>query len=308
MNRNINNLTAQEADVLFALSEHGTIMKAADSLGISYNTFRRRLASAQEKLGIELFYLESGSYRMQKGADNILRLLRRIRSMVQGSIEEAISLSDKSLPPTIRYCYTPLTRTSDMVRNLEFLTQKYPGRQFDMVPYEGTMNERLRMRRDFGREFTIWPAFGGDTKLGKYPFQPVFEEELVLVAGPADPLASFLRIVPQQLKGREIIVASDQVNRYFPEAARLLCKSAEGLGVRYSNTMDMNLLNDGMKYGLPILVPESWTDMYPQMSKIRISLSRNEVDGELFSAEDEIITDSNLVSLKIPFGYYYWNE
>lgn len=304
----LNHLSREEAEAVILLAEYGTLTKGAELCSIGLSTFRRRILSAQKKMGIKLFEKENRRFHLQPGGELIVETLKHLRRLVDAASAETESLQARPVPDTIRYCYTPLTRTSDMIHNLEFLNRKYPDMMFEMVAYEGTFNERMRMLNDFGKEFTIWPGFKGDKKLESYFFQQVFSEELVLVVGSAHPFSSFDSITPDQLKGREIYAAGRNVNYYLAEAAGILSSLTEDLIIHYSTSMDIHLLNSGMKYNLPVLVPESWSNMYPQMHKVRIRIGRHELAHGTFRIEKDQFPGKNLVPLMIPYGYYHCGE
>lgn len=90
-----------------ALARHGTLMGAAEKLGVSYTTVARRIRSLEHKLDVILFEQTSGGYllthegilalrdaeAMETGSDNISRKLKGSHTKVEGELTVTFPLS-----------------------------------------------------------------------------------------------------------------------------------------------------------------------------------------------------------------------
>jgi DNA-binding transcriptional LysR family regulator len=202
----VRRVTLRELRLLAAIAHSGSILKAAQEVGLSQPALSKALADLEETLGVRLFdRTNRGVEPTPHGSVFIRRALAVIDEMRRG-VEELKVLTD-STGGEIRMGGTPTMCGGFLSHAVASMGSERPGIRYKLLELE---SERLAMEVrnrlidiGIGREPPVRPD-------GELSFERLFDDPLYVVAGADHPLARRRRITLADLADQRWVLPMPQ--------------------------------------------------------------------------------------------------
>jgi DNA-binding transcriptional LysR family regulator len=211
-------VTLRELRLLLAVSRSGSILKAAENVGLTQPAVSRAIADLEDTIGVRLFD------RTNRGVEETPQgriLLDRTRGMFEEmrlAIEEIDAVADATVGE-VRIGGTPAMCGGLLAHAVSLVVAARPGVRHQVQEMEAErLASAIRARGldlALGRE----PATQAD---GEIAFEKLFDDHLFVVAGQRHPLASQRRVLPRHLAEQRWLLpdAESQTYRQVDAALR----------------------------------------------------------------------------------------
>jgi LysR family cyn operon transcriptional activator len=183
-----------------ALAERLNFTQAAAQSHVTQSTLSHQIRQLEEQLGQALFERTKRRVTLTAAGELFLPKAMRALSELDGGIA-LLSASPTELTGQLRVGTTPTFNVDVIPRALAAFTERHPGMRVvveeDMAT--GIVQKVLSGHSDFAVAYQ-------PPDEAKLSFEPLCNEELVLVVGPRHPLASRRRVRVVELHRRELIL------------------------------------------------------------------------------------------------------
>lgn len=147
---------------ILAVAEEGSLAGGARRLGVNHTTALRRIAAAEERLGLRLFERQPGGYVLTAGGEDLVQTARSIDDSV-AALERRLAGQDLRLSGTIRLTTTDTLMGSLLPSLLAGFHTAHPGIMVE-VTVSNAMFSLTRREADVAIRPTIQPP---DTLVGR---------------------------------------------------------------------------------------------------------------------------------------------
>ncbi len=170
-------------ELLKAISESGTLRKAADQLGISQSALSHRLAEAERRLGAALFEREGRRLRLLPAAERLTQTALQLLPALQRAESDFIQLS-RDATTVVRFGVAAYSCYHWLPGFMHWLEKQAPGLQLELVA--AATQHPIRSLLDGSVDLVMAP---GDPATPGINTAPLFNDELVMILPPGHPLA-----------------------------------------------------------------------------------------------------------------------
>lgn len=147
---------------ILAVAEEGSLAGGARRLGVNHTTALRRIAAAEERLGLRLFERQPGGYVLTAGGEDLVQTARGIDDSV-AALERRLAGQDLRLSGTIRLTSTDTLMGSVLPSLLADFHAAHPGILVE-VTVSNAMVSLTRREADVAIRPTAQPP---DTLVGR---------------------------------------------------------------------------------------------------------------------------------------------
>lgn len=216
--------------MLKAISESGSLGKAADNLDITQSALSHRLAEAERRLGGALFEREGRRLRLTPAGSAMTQTAQQILPALQRAEADFIRIANQA-DQLIKIGVAAYSCFHWLPVFLRRIKHSHPGLQIELVS-AATQNP---MRSLFENQADLVLAPGHQTQSGIIS-QPLFTDELVLITPPDHPLAERPYIQAEDLQQENYLTYSRTAQPGF-EYERFIRPS--GMAPRYVQVVEM---------------------------------------------------------------------
>jgi DNA-binding transcriptional LysR family regulator len=188
----------RQLNALVAVADHGSFSAAADSLATVQSNVSAHVRKLEDELGAVLVDRAAG--KLTDAGELVVARARRIIVEIDALAADVIAL-DREVSGTVRIGVIGTTARWLVPQLLTVLPARYP--LLRLVVIEATTNGLDAQLASGQVDIAILnlPAAGVELRT-----MPLFEEDLVLVAGPDDPLAARETLEIADLEGRPLLL------------------------------------------------------------------------------------------------------
>ncbi|MFI7005887.1 LysR family transcriptional regulator [Streptomyces sp. NPDC050145] len=180
-----------------AVADEGQIQIAAQELGITQQAASKRIAALERRLGVRLFTRTPRGARLTLDGQTFLP---HARALTEAADRAAASVRPGSRPLRVDVLGTNLI-TNGLLHDFH---RDHPGVPLDVVAL-GDGRAALEGVRDGGLDAAFWVSRVPDRRLPPgMTAARVVDEPVVLVTGPAHPLADAAEVTPGDLAGHRL--------------------------------------------------------------------------------------------------------
>jgi DNA-binding transcriptional LysR family regulator len=200
-------LKPRDLHVLLAVAEHGNMAKAAERLAISRPVVSKTIADLEKMLGVRLLDRTSHGVEPTLYGRALLKRSAAVFDELRQSVEEIKFLADPGAGE-LRVGCNEVMAAGLVSAVVDRLSQQYPGLVFQMELVDTAVPTRLVRERKC--ELIVGPSrlLEPDSDLEA---EPLFCEQLLVVAGPRSKWASQRKIALAQLVDEPWIQAHHEV-------------------------------------------------------------------------------------------------
>lgn len=184
-------LSLRQMRILLAVAEQGGVVRAAQMLHVAQPGISRALAELESGLRVKLFDRTPHGMSMTVFGEALLRRVRTIFAELHDAGEELKSLQDGAYGH-MTIGLTPLLAAGALPRLLSALLVQRPG--FALSVVEGSADFLLAELRARNIDIVLGRTPPPAKRAGDLDYQHLYDEKLLLVSGPGNPLARRQRI------------------------------------------------------------------------------------------------------------------
>lgn len=296
-------ITLRQLEIFIAVAETAQVTKASKKLFVTQSAVSMALAELENQLGGSLFDRHGRSLLLNARGRYLLPLAKDIASQV-GSIESIMSERNDTLEGHIEMVASTTLGNYILPYLIGAFKRVHPKVHINMLVYNTMYSEKLVLDRKMDLGFVEGPLSGKDEVLSK----PWFNDELMILCGPTDPLAhNEVFDMESDLKGKKWIMREhgsgtvatirskfgsymDEVNIVMemghPEAIKRAVESGAGITCLSALTICREVENGWLK-SLKI----AGLDMKRQLNIIQ------RIDTELSDAHAEFLSFCEVMTL-----------
>lgn len=275
---NTNDLLRDWGDIrlFLAVLDHGSLVGAADALGLTQPTVGRRLAGMEERFGTPLFVRSGRRMQLTDAGEGILESARRMESEMF-AIERSLEVHSTALVGEVTISATEGTGTEWLVPVLYDFHQEYPeivvkvqieSRTVDLVHREADIALRLGRPSQpalIARHLT-------NVGFGLYA-SPAYLQRMGVPATTAD-------LARHEMVGLDMGQGRMAMDRVFPSEENI-----EGKIVYLTNSPAAQLAAVESGFGIGV-VSHRWASMRPGLSRVLPDYNAAELELWLVSHEE----------------------
>ncbi|MDS1141256.1 LysR family transcriptional regulator [Pusillimonas sp. SM2304] len=168
-------IDATTVQLVLAISEEGSISRAADKLNLAVAAASRRISGLERQLGTKLFMRVSHGVRLTESGQKLLQHIRQIDNLVHRLQDDAQAISQGregrvviGAPKTVVIQF--------LARDIAFIQQRYPGITVQVIEENSKIVQQLL--RDKVIDVGIYEKKSGFLDLARYDYR---QDQLVLV-------------------------------------------------------------------------------------------------------------------------------
>jgi DNA-binding transcriptional LysR family regulator len=179
-------ISPRDLHVFLAVTEEGSMAKAAARLAVSRPVVSRAIADLERALGVALLDRAPEGVSPTRHGEALLHRARAVFDELRQGVEDLAALSDPNAA-TLRIGSAPVSEAGLVARVIERLSRRYPRMRF--VTVSGTVASRMEALRD--RRVDVWVARAHTDEPGPdYLFEPLMYERMYVVTDAGSPWAS----------------------------------------------------------------------------------------------------------------------
>lgn len=222
-------LTVNELEAFLLLADTCNFRQAADRFHISQPALSRIIQSAERKLDARLFDRSTRHVALTPSGEELLPIARRIVAEFHDSLSD-LSEFVAGRKGRITIACLPSAAAALLPRAMLAFERTHPRVTLALVPMSDEyVQERVADgRADFG--MSVAPATPG-----RVAFEPVAQDDFVLICSANDPLASRVRVDWRVLASRPL-VASGSSSSIRPLVDRVLAETGLAIAPKYEAT------------------------------------------------------------------------
>jgi len=195
-------ITLRQLEIFIAVAETAQVTKASKKLFVTQSAVSMALAELENQLGGSLFDRHGRSLLLNARGRYLLPLAKDITSQV-GSIESIMSERNDTLEGNIEMVASTTLGNYILPYLIGAFKRVHPKVHINMLVYNTMYSEKLVLDREMDLGFVEGPLSGKDEVLSK----PWFNDELMVLCGPTDPLAqNEVFDMESDLKGKKWIM------------------------------------------------------------------------------------------------------
>jgi DNA-binding transcriptional LysR family regulator len=191
--------------IFHAVASHLSFSRAAEALGITQPAVSIQIHELEKSLGVTLFHRQPRGLRITEVGETVLAYSQQIFSLSKKLTETVREIQDLSTGHlTLGASTTPGEFVLPMA--VGRFRQIYPGVRVKLV----IANTRTIIQRLLNREMDL--GMVGDRpqdRSGELEMTNYLDDEIVLVAAPAHPLARHRTVTPEQVAAEGLIVREE---------------------------------------------------------------------------------------------------
>ncbi|MFZ0845625.1 MAG: LysR family transcriptional regulator [Pseudolabrys sp.] len=197
-------VSMSDLEILYAVSQFGSMAKAAAELRISQPAISRAVAEMETTLGVRLLDRSRRGVVPTLYGDALARRANAVLDEVKHGIKEIEFLSDPTAGELYIGSPEPLTDAL-LPEVVQRFWRQYPRVLIDIIPSLAGNFENLRARKIDFQVNRLLPGFSGDDIL----VEPLFDERIFIVAGLRNPWARRNKIKLADLADEKWIVQNN---------------------------------------------------------------------------------------------------
>lgn len=178
-------ITLRQLEIFIAVAETAQVTKASKKLFVTQSAVSMALAELENQLGGSLFDRHGRSLLLNARGRYLLPLAKDITSQISG-IENIMSERNDTLEGHIEVVSSTTLGNYIMPYLIGAFKRVHPKVQVNMLVYNTKYAEKLVLDGKMDVGYVEGPL----TDTGKLNIRPWFEDELVVLCGPNDPLAN----------------------------------------------------------------------------------------------------------------------
>ena len=195
-------ITLRQLEIFIAVAETAQVTKASKKLFVTQSAVSMALAELENQLGGSLFDRHGRSLLLNVRGRYLLPLAKDITSQV-GSIESIMSERNDTLEGHIEMVASTTLGNYILPYLIGAFKRVHPKVHINMLVYNTMYSEKLVLDGKMDLGFVEGPLSGKDEVLSK----PWFNDELMVLCGPTDPLAhNEVFDMERDLKGKKWIM------------------------------------------------------------------------------------------------------
>ena len=190
----------RQLEIIRAIADSGSFTAAGEKLHVSQSAISRQVLLLEDELGEPVFHRIGRRIRITSAGESLLQLSHRVFQDLQDTVS-AIGDKRESLKGTMR-----------LVGGMTVCLYAFPALLAEVRRIHPALDVKITVG-SAERSIAMLRSGAGDLGLLTLPVEaadlvsvPVLEEELLLVAYPAHPLAGRTKIVPTDLDGQPFIL------------------------------------------------------------------------------------------------------
>jgi DNA-binding transcriptional LysR family regulator len=190
----------RQLEIIRAIADSGSFTAAGEKLHVSQSAISRQILLLEDELGEPVFHRIGRRIRITPAGESLLQLSHRVFQDLQDTVS-AIGDKRESLKGTMR-----------LVGGMTVCLYAFPALLAEVRRIHPALDVKITVG-SAERSIAMLRSGAGDLGLLTLPVEaadlvsvPVLEEELLLVAYPAHPLAGRTKIVPTDLDGQPFIL------------------------------------------------------------------------------------------------------
>jgi len=195
-------ITLRQLEIFIAVAETAQVTKASKKLFVTQSAVSMALAELENQLGGSLFDRHGRSLLLNARGRFLLPLSKDIICQV-GNIETIMSERNDTLDGSIEIVASTTLGNYILPYLIGAFKRVHPNVHVNMLVYNTRHAERLVYDKEMDIGFVEGPLSGRD----EIQWRPWFEDELVVLCGPTDPLAhNEVFDINRDLKGKKWIM------------------------------------------------------------------------------------------------------
>jgi DNA-binding transcriptional LysR family regulator len=195
-------ITLRQLEIFIAVAETAQVTKASKKLFVTQSAVSMALAELENQLGGSLFDRHGRSLLLNARGRFLLPLSKDIVSQVS-SIETIMSERNDTLEGKIEVVASTTLGNYIMPYLIGAFKRVHPNVHVNMLVFNTRFAEKLVLEREMDVGFVEGPVSGSED----LQWRPWFEDELVVLCGPTDPLAhNEVFDINRDLKGKKWIM------------------------------------------------------------------------------------------------------
>lgn len=195
-------ITLRQLEIFIAVAETAQVTKASKKLFVTQSAVSMALAELENQLGGSLFDRHGRSLLLNARGRFLLPLAKDITGQVT-NIETIMSERNDTLTGTIQAVASTTLGNYILPYLIGAFKRVHPNVHVNMLVYNTRHAEKLVLDKEMDIGFVEGPLFDND----EMQWRRWFEDELVVLCGPTDPLAhNEVFDIRQDLKGKKWIM------------------------------------------------------------------------------------------------------
>jgi molybdate transport repressor ModE-like protein len=180
--------------LLVAVNDHGTLMRAAAHVGMSQPAATQAIGELERLLELPLFDRQPRGMRLSEAGQVLLPVVRQVLQALERSLQ-AMAALDEGARGLLRVGAIPAAMVRLVEASLPVLAERHPRLQLQV--FESTPTQLLNELAAGGLDMILTRA---PPDLGaRFCFEPLASDEAVVIAGPGHPLADRSRVSLEDL-------------------------------------------------------------------------------------------------------------
>lgn len=255
-------------DTFLMTADCGSFSRAAEKLYISPNAVIKQINLLENELGVTVFRRTNHGIQLTDAGKSLYHDAKRIIRLSKDAVQKAKQI-ERAESRTIRIGTSLLRPCKTIVDLWASVSEKHPGIELQIVPFDDTYQEWLNLLEHMGKDI--------DVVAGIYPSShwnrrcqilKITDIPLCCAVSRKNPLSAKDRLTITDLYGETVLMVERGDTRYIDALRNEVEAHHPQIHIQDVSSYDTNVFNQCESSGCVMLTISTWAELHPSLVTI----------------------------------------